>query len=162
LATVALGATLFGVAAAAVRPDAARIASCSTSDLAISVNGANGGTAGSYYFHIDFKNITRRTCRIAGFPGVSAVNARGRLVSFPAGREANGPATVVTLRPGRHTSALLRAIDTGVIPCASTRPAGLRVYPPNQKASKVAPFHYPVCTRKSSMTVRAIKTERGY
>lgn len=163
--TLALETMLLGIASAATGPSATSVGTCSTADLAISVNGRGGGTAGSYYFHIEFRNDSRKACRMMGYPGVSAVDAQGRRIGLPASREVTGHPTAVTLGPARHTSAILRATDVGALPpssCRKATPAALRVYPPDDTASKLVPFHYPVCSATGSMRVRAVKTEAGF
>lgn len=162
---LALEAMLLGVSGAAARPSVASIGRCSTADLALSVSGRGGGSAGSYYFHFEFRNVSRLACRISGYPGVSAVDAHGRSIGLPAGREMTGHPVTVTLRTGRHTSAILHATDVGVLPpssCRPTTPAALRVYPPGDRASKLVRFNYPVCAAGGSMRVRAVKTEPGF
>ena len=162
---LALVATLLGVSMAAARLTVASVGRCWTADLALSVNGRDSGSAGSYYFHIDFRNDSRQTCRISGYPGVSAVDTHGRRIGAPAGREVTGHVAAVTLRPGRHTSAILHATDVGSLPassCRPTTPVALRVYPPDDRASKLVPFHYPVCAATGSMRVRTVKTEAGF
>ncbi len=165
VSVLAFATILLATAAATARPGAASIGRCSTADLAISVTGRGGGTAGSDYFHIEFRNDSRQACRISGYPGVSAVDAHARRIGLAAGREVTGRPAAVTLGLGRRTSAILHATDVGVLPpssCRQATPSALRIYPPDDTTSKLVPFHYPVCTATVSMRVRAVKTEAGF
>jgi Protein of unknown function (DUF4232) len=90
---------------------------------------------------------------------VSAVDLAGRQLGSPAAREAGSPVRSIVVAPGGSASAALRIANTGVFPstsCRSTTAAGLRVYPPNQTASKVVPYPVGACTR-SGVTYLHVK-----
>jgi hypothetical protein len=56
----------------------------------------------------------------------------------------------VLLANGATKTATLRIVEAGNFPstrCHMTTAAGLRVYPPNQTASKVVPFPFGACAR---------------
>ncbi len=136
---------------------------CATSGLVMWLNSEDSGTAGSFYYHLELANLSGRTCTLAGYPGVSAVNLDGRQIGSPAGREVTQKPRVVTLAPEAQTTALIRVVDVGALP-ASCRPvaaAGFRVYPPGQTTSKVVPFPFRTCSNAAqrALSVRAVKTE---
>jgi Protein of unknown function (DUF4232) len=81
-------------------------------------------------------------------PGVSAVSLSGRRIGSPAGGDYSGQPPAVLLASGATAYARLAYSDviTGNNFC-KTLAAGLRVYPPNQFASKVIPFPIAACTR---------------
>jgi hypothetical protein len=57
---------------------------------------------------------------------------------------------VVTLANGATAKAVLRITEAGNYPgslCRRVTAAGIRVYPPNQTASKIVPFPFQACTR---------------
>ena len=57
----------------------------------------------------------------------------------------------ITIGNGRTAHATLGIVDIGALPkCPPTTAAGLRVFPPNQTASKVIPFPFPACGSSSS------------
>ena len=61
-------------------------------------------------------------------------------------------------------SAALKIANTGVFPpatCRSTTAAGLRVYPPNQTASKIVPYPFRACsgTAPVYLQVAVVTTE---
>ncbi len=127
------------------------------------LNSEDSGTAGSFYFHLELANLSGRTCTLAGYPGVSAVNLVGRQIGASARREVTQKPQVVTLAPEAQTTALIRVVHVGALP-ASCRPvaaAGFRVYPPGQTTSKVVPFPFRTCSSagQSAISVRAVKTE---
>jgi hypothetical protein len=127
------------------------------------LNSEGSGTAGSFYYHLEFANLSGRTCTLGGYPGVSAVNLAGRQIGASARREVTQRPRVVTLAPEAQTTALIRVVDVGALP-ASCRPvtaAGFRVYPPGQTTSKVVPFPFRTCSNggQSAISVRAVRTE---
>ena len=78
----------------------------------------------------------------------------------PGRRAATSGQTVrnVTLTNGHTAHAVLGLVDIGALPtttCPPTTAAGLRVFPPNQKASKVIPFPFPACGRAGGPGVPA-------
>jgi Domain of unknown function (DUF4232) len=163
---LALIAALSQSVAAPAHARAAAAPRCATSTLVMWVNPDGGGTAGSYYYHVEIANQSRRSCSLRGYPGVSAVDLRDRRVGRPAAREVTGTPATVTLAPGAHTSAIVRATDVGALPPGSCRPAavaGFRVYPPGNTVSKVVPFPLHACSGpEGSLRVRAVLTEEGY
>lgn len=167
---LALTVSIVAVLAAVVpRPNAASAGAagapkCATSALVMWLNAEGSGTAGSFYYKIEFANLSGRTCTLEGYPGVSAVNVRGARIGSPAGRERTQHPRLVTLAPEAHATAIVRVLDVGVLPAASCRvanAAGFRVYPPGQSTSKLVPFPFRTCANvgHSPMSVRAIKIE---
>ncbi|MGA2454149.1 MAG: DUF4232 domain-containing protein [Solirubrobacteraceae bacterium] len=155
-------------ASAAVAPAASvRAASpprCATAALVIWLNAEDSGTAGSFYFKLEFANLSGHTCTLGGYPGVSAVNLRGAQIGSPAGREIAGTPRTVTLAPEAQTTAIVHVVDVGFVPastCHPTAAAGFRVYPPGQRTAKIVPFPFHTCALAghSPMSVRAVKTE---
>lgn len=165
-ATLASAAVLLATTAPAAPAAGARAAAppkCATSGLVMWLNSEGSGTAGSFYFHLEFANLSGRTCTLAGYPGVSAVSLSGRQIGASARREATQTPHTVTLAPEAQTTAIVRVIDVGALP-ASCRPAtaaGFRVYPPGQTTSKIVPFPFRTCSNaaQSSILVRAVRTE---
>jgi hypothetical protein len=114
------------------------------------INTQGNGTAGTIFYTLNFTNLSGHPCLLRGFPGVSAVNLRGRTLGKAAGRETGQTVRTVTLTNGHTAHAVLGIVDVGALPpttCPPTTAAGLRVFPPNQTASKVIPFPFPACGR---------------
>jgi hypothetical protein len=136
---------------------------CKTAGLVMWLNAEGSGTAGSFYYKLEFVNLSGRTCTLAGYPGVSAVNLSGRQIGASAKREVTGRPRTVTLAPGGEATALVRVVDVGALPssCRPAAAAGFRVYPPGETASKLVPYPFRTCSnaRESAVSVRALKRE---
>jgi Domain of unknown function (DUF4232) len=136
---------------------------CTSSGLVVWLSvPPGGGAAGSFYYDLQFTNLSGHTCTLTGYPGVSAVDLKGHQLGLAAGRNAATKARVVSVANGTTATAVLQVSDTGAFPpatCRQTTGAGLRVYPPNQKVSKVVPFPLEACTarRATFLHVEAVK-----
>jgi hypothetical protein len=141
----------------------AAVPSCTTSGLVVWLNTEGDGAAGSSFYTLNFTNLSGHTCTLRGYPGVSATDLAGRQIGSPAGRDSGGgPGRLVTLRNGHAATATLRIVDALNFPnsrCQLTNAAGLRVYPPNQRASKVVPFPFQACARTGTvyLSIRSVQ-----
>jgi Domain of unknown function (DUF4232) len=139
--------------------------SCKTANLAVWLGlGEGGAAAGSVYHPLELSNVSRHTCSLHGFPGVSAV--RSRQLGSPAGRDRTHPPRTVTLAPGHTAHAILRIVNVLNCPASRCRPvaaAGLRVYPPNQRAAREIPFAFRACSRRGPvyLSVTAVEPRIG-
>jgi hypothetical protein len=130
-------------ASAAAAPPA-----CQTKGLVLWINTQSNGTAGTIFYTLNFTNLSGHSCALRGFPGVSAVNLSGGMVGRAASRDSGQTVRSITLPNGHTAHAVLGIVDIGALPsCPPTTAAGLRVFPPNQAASKVIPFPFPACGR---------------
>jgi Protein of unknown function (DUF4232) len=139
---------IVGAPAGAVTPAAPP--SCQTGGLVVWINTQSNGTAGTIFYTLNFTNLSGHACMLRGYPGVSAVNLKGGTLGHPASRESGQIVKTVALTAGHTAHAVLGIVDIGALPtttCPPTTAAGLRVFPPNQKASKVIPFPFPACGR---------------
>lgn len=155
--------TLPVAAPAGARARTAAAPACRTSGLVVWLSEtAGGGAAGSYYYTLNFTNLSGRSCTLLGYPGVSAVNLAGGQVGSPARREPGQAARTVTLRNGASATGVLRIVDAGNFPPSSCREvlaAGLRVYPPGQRSARIVPFPFEACSR-TAVTVLAVRALR--
>jgi hypothetical protein len=162
-AGVALLALLVGAYAHAATRSVAP--SCKTSSLAIWIGLGEGGAAlGSTYHPLELSNVSRHTCSLYGFPGVSA--ERGRQLGSAAGPDRTRPRRTVTLAPAHTAHAILRIVNTANYPAARCRPVtatGLRVFPPNQRAAREIPFAFRACSRRGPvfLSVTAVQPKIG-
>jgi hypothetical protein len=128
------------------------VASCKTPRLVVWLaTNDGGGAAGSVFYTLNFTNLSGDTCTLAGYPGVSAVDLRGRRLGSAAGRNPHEALRVVTLRAGDTASAVLQISQAANFPtsaCHVVTAAGVRVYPPNAFKSKIVPFPFPACSRR--------------
>ncbi len=114
---------------------------------------AGNGAAGSIYYELRFTNLSSSPCTMHGYPGVSAIDLQGRALGSPAARSSGNVKTkAVTLSAGATASATLRIVQAGNFPeekCGLRTAAGLRVYPPNDRASRLVPFPFAACARRA-------------
>ncbi len=134
---------------------------CQTSGLVVWLNTEGDGTAGSIYYKLEFTNLTGSTCTLTGYPGVSAVDLTGHQLGSPAGHDTFAAPHTVTLAGGATKTATLRIAEAGNFPasqCHMVPAAGVRVYPPNQTASKLVPFPFSACshTGPAVLSVRVV------
>jgi hypothetical protein len=159
---IACGAALTAIAAttspAATTASAPR---CATSGLVIWLETQGNGAAGSIFYNLDFTNLSGHACTLLGYPGVSAVNLAGHTLGSAASRDNSHAPVVVTLASGATARTVLRIVEAGNFPasiCREVPAAGVRVYPPNQTASKVVPFPFSACSRSGPvyLSVRVV------
>jgi hypothetical protein len=130
---------------------------CATPNLVVWLDTNGDAGAGSVHYELELTNLSKSTCVLRGFLGVSAVDLAGRQLGAPASRNAGNTVRPITLAPGGTASAALKIADTGVFPsttCRATTAAGLRVYPPNQTASKLVPYPFRACSRPGPIYLR--------
>jgi len=112
---------------------AAGLRTCPASALAADIVNRDEA-AGHTDEQILFTNNGPSTCVLGGFPGVSFLDAGGRMLGAAADREQT-TAPLVTLAPGRHAVAHLTVAHIGPIPgceqdSGSATATSIRIYPP--------------------------------
>lgn len=160
-ATVGCAAALGALLCAQTAVGASGSPRCTTSGLVIWLNTTANGAAGSSFYSLYFTNLSRRACSLKGYPGVSAIDLSGRRLGRSAGREAGQAPAAVMLAPGATARAVLRIVDAAnfsASACHEVTAAGLRVYAPGERRSKVVPFPFKTCSRTGSgvLSVRAL------
>jgi len=123
---------------------------CGSSALAVSLDTKGSGAAGSVYYTLKFTNTSGQSCTLAGYPGVSGVNASGVQLGSAAGRDATTAATTITLASGATATSTLQITDVGnfaASTCQPTTAAGLRVFAPNQTVSTRITFSFGACAK---------------
>ena len=129
---------------------AAGATDCGPGSLVVGLRAPRGGgTAGSQYELLTFRNVSHATCTVDGHPGVSFVGlGNGTQLGSPAAR--TGPVRTVRLASGETGTALLQVVDAGNFDpaqCAPTTSDGLRVYPPDWRVSVFVRFRTEACQR---------------
>lgn len=118
---------------------AAVLSECPTSSLRLRfVSGQ--GAAGTAYMTYALTNVGRATCTLFGYPGVSILDAAGRIVQHPAARggiQAPTKVGLVRLAAGGEARFILTSSDVIPSPGCPHAFAGttLQVFPPNQRAA---------------------------
>jgi hypothetical protein len=136
-----------GGAATAARTGSAT--PCRTAGLVVWLDTQGNGAAGSVYYQLKLTNLSGHACSLFGYPGVSAVDLRGRQLGSAASRNPAHHSQHVTLANGATATATLQIVEAGNFPastCHAVTAAGLRVYPPNQTAATVVPFPFRACS----------------
>lgn len=155
--------TLATFVAVAATPAAtgATAPSCRTAGLVVWISSGQGA-AGSFFYTLDFTNQSGGPCTLRGYPGVSAVNLNGRRLGSPAARDTSRKVRTITLANDATAATTLHIVDVLNFTSSACRPAdaaGVRVYPPNQRGSKIVPLPFKACTtQRGFMTVQAVRS----
>jgi hypothetical protein len=130
----------------------AAVPACTASSLGawVAIDQGNGA-AGSIFYPLEFTNLSRHTCAMRGFPGVSALDRNGRQLGSPAGWDRTAPVRTVVLAPGATAHTLLRWSDAAVTTAPGCHPVfstfELRIFPPGQRGATHAAFGLEACSR---------------
>jgi len=133
---------------------------CKTAALVVWLDTRAGAAAGSTYYKLKLTNLSGHACTLTGFPGVSAVDLRGRQIGPAANRDRTVTPRTIRLANGSTAAALLRVTNPGNYDpsvCHPVTAAGLRVYPPNAFASKVIPYPLRVCASTRVLSVQTVR-----
>lgn len=161
-AVVALASLAFVTSAASASPmptaatvhtaAAARTPKCTAADLGVwAAYDQQAGAAGTLVFPLEFTNVSRHTCTLYGFPGVSAIAPNGRQLGLPAAWDTVARPRIVRLVPGATAHAMLFYSNAVASTCpSSTAAAQLRVYPPSQRQADHTLWSLPGCASSQS------------
>jgi hypothetical protein len=147
---IGLAAVVAATLLAAASARTATPASCTTPGLVVWIQPTGNAAAGTTYLKLEFTNQSGHTCILRGYPGVSAVDLHGRPLGSPAARNPSRAPATIRLADGATAGALLGIAFAGNYPpgaCRRDRAAGVRVYPPNTTAAKIAPIPFDACSR---------------
>ena len=161
-ALVAAAVSVASAAGASPRARATSAPACRTAGLVVWLDTQGNGAAGSIYYTLEFTNLSGHSCTLRGYPGVSAVNLAGGQVGVAARRDPAYAPHTVTIAARASATATLRIVEAGNFPpstCGPVTAAGVRVYPPNQTASRVVPFPFAACSHHADgvLSVRAVR-----
>jgi Protein of unknown function (DUF4232) len=147
--------------AASARPAAPAAPRCTGGHTLVWLGIPGSGAAGSTFYPLEFSNIGHAACRLFGYPGVAAVNGRGKRIGPAAAH--SGARHTVTLRPGATAHAVLRIVTASFISgCTLRTTAGLRIFPPGQVAGQtIAGFRFRTCANKPVLSVSAVRRGAG-
>ncbi len=160
-----IGSAAWATSSASAAPSVVPPA-CTTANLAVWVNyDAANGAAGTWYYPLEFTNISNHTCRVWGYPGVSATNAGGKQLGDAAARNPLYAGAWVNIPAGgtAHSLFAYGAAEVSTSGCKPTTASLLKVYPPNQRSARHAFFDLPVCTlpHHTYLTVTVIRPGTG-
>lgn len=144
--------------AAAATPAAATVPACGNSSLAITYTPPQGAT-GHGAFVLRFRNQTRSSCSLYGYPGLDALNAAGQVLAH-AKRTMRGFAggahveAVVTVTPGHYASATVEWMNFNPVTSGScTFSKSVATTPPNTTHTVHLPVSVSVCSLQVHPTV---------
>jgi Domain of unknown function (DUF4232) len=138
---------------------------CATSGLKAWLGLGTARPAGGTYYALEFTNVSDQSCRLFGYPEVSAYQdspeARGPIGSAAA-RDTSVRPKPVMLAPGATAHAELR-VAVQPANCAKVTAEELRVALPRQDRPAIVPVHITACSQKGqvSLSVQAIQARPG-
>lgn len=115
---------------AAVAPPAAPLESprCLDEQLELAVEALpDESGAGQSGFNLRFRNVSRDACSLWGWPGVSAVDAGGALIGYPA-QAIGGDGALVTMQPNGVAISHVAVSAAGAHDCPAVTAFGLRAF----------------------------------
>jgi hypothetical protein len=179
-ATLTLAAALGGVVLQGVTSLASAtttgVPRCTTGDLDVWLNTSGNGAAGSSYYNLEFTNLSPHSCTVSGYPGVSAVGFTGQQLGIAASHNAQHAISVITLSSGSanagmqgfqsgNTATVVLAIteagNYSPSACHAVVAEGLRVYPPDQTASKLVPYPFVACSKRGPLILHVEPIQKG-
>jgi Protein of unknown function (DUF4232) len=139
------------LAADTTRAAPAAVPACTAAQLGAWVAVTQGdGAAGTIYYPLQFTNLSRHSCVLRGFPGVSAIDRNGHQLGSPASWDHAHPARTVLLAPGATAHTILGWTDAVVTSAPGCHPVfstfELRIYPPGQRSATYAAFGLEACS----------------
>lgn len=133
---------------AASAPRTAVTARCAASGLRISVGPGARVTTAITRYALEFTNVSRASCTLAGYPEVAAYRGDGVQVGAAAGDDSSAAARRVLLRPGQTAHAALDAAVPAAR-CGPVHATGLRVVTPGQTAARYVRRSMAACTARA-------------
>jgi len=111
-------------------------AACPGSGIDVWINTNGNGAAGSFFYQLNFTNLSGSTCTLYGYPGVSVVTSpSGSQVGPQAVRIPTFSPQLVTIAAGATVHATMQMPNPGVIGasvCVPQTVNWLRVFPPGE------------------------------
>ena len=149
---LAAGAATAGAATAQSARELAPAAPprCATADLGVWVAADQAElAAGTFFFPLEFTNLSQRTCALFGFPGVSALGRDYQQLGLPAVWDRTvAPPHTVRLAPGAtaHATLAYGNATVGSCPIPTTPAIRLRVFPPDETSAAQPMWSLDACT----------------
>jgi len=122
---------------------------CATADLGVWVAADQAeGAAGTFFFPLEFTNLSQHTCTLFGFPGVSALGRDYQQLGLPAVWDRTVAPHTVRLAPGAtaHATLAYGNATVGSCPIPTTPAIRLRVFPPDETSAAQPMWSLDACT----------------
>jgi len=148
----------------AARASAAAAPRCTSGQLRAWLGVPGDAGAGTARYQLQLSNISRSTCTLYGYPGVSALGPHGAQLGSAAARDHTDASRLVTLRRGATAHVVLSLTNVANFPpstCQQRQATSLRVYPPNAYRSLTIPFSFRACGKKGPRYLHVTTTVSG-
>jgi Protein of unknown function (DUF4232) len=148
----------------AAASQSAAIGRCLTGQLRDWIGIPGDQTAGSTYYQLEISNISRSTCTLYGYPGVSAVRNALQREGSPASRTPGHAERLLTLVPGSTVHVILRIADVYNFSPSACRPVeafGLRVYAPGAYSWQLVGMTFEACSKSGPVFLNVSTTIAG-
>ena len=107
--------------------------------------------AGTIHYQLELSNISRSTCSLDGYPGVSAFGPHGGQLGSAAVRDHSHAVHLLTLKPGATSHVEMSLVEVANFPaknCQPIRASGLKVYAPGAFRSLEIPYTFTACSKR--------------
>jgi hypothetical protein len=158
-----------GAAGQSPGPSSAATVNCAPSAIRVRLDTqAAGVAAGSSYVPVDFTNISRTACQLAGYPVVTLASQAGKQIGTEGTADRSLATERVVLAAGQVAHIWLRLLDVINFPSARCRPApvaGLRIGLPGYAAATFLRHPMTTCSEQVQgteiMTVEPFRPGRA-
>lgn len=134
------------------RQGPAATAACQPPAIRVTLDVRSAGVAaGTSFVPINFTNVSRTTCQLAGFPVITLISSTDQRIGTAAISDRGLAAENVILGAGQTAHIWLRVVDVMDLPTARCQPAaaaGLRVGLPGQASTTFIRHRLTTCTRQ--------------
>jgi hypothetical protein len=162
------GAAFAATSAGTAHAAPAAVPACTAANLGawLAIDQGNGA-AGTIFYPLEFTNLSKHTCVMRGFPGVSVLDRHGKQLGAPATWDHQAPVRTVVLAPGATAHAILGWADAFITSSPGCHPVfsafELRIFPPGQRAATHALFDLESCSKPgaSGLNISPIKPGVG-
>ncbi|SEL49130.1 DUF4232 domain-containing protein [Streptacidiphilus jiangxiensis] len=140
-------------ASASASPTTSGTPLCTAAQLTPRLGSGNAG-AGQIYTYLVVTNHSSTPCHVAGYPGLSLLDASGHQIGVPATYEHQFPSTPVVLAPGASASDTIHTVNRQTNNPSECLPTStlLRIYPPGSFTSLTFPGRITVCLGTFELT----------
>lgn len=122
--------------------------------------GNRGGYSAGVRLPLEFSNLGKHACSLAGYPRVAATSANGRQIGQAASRRPGTHPHLVVLRPGQTAHAVLQIVAASHACKLPTSARALRISPPGQGSQTIG-LIVAVCAHRPTLSVTPIEPGTG-
>jgi hypothetical protein len=158
--------TATGLTVTATASGATTVPRCANGSLAVTRTYVDSG-AGHSWLALIYRNATKHTCTVAGYPGLDAIGPKGRVLAHAArtrsGYGSGAKLATVTVRPGAYASAGVEWLNfNGRTGGACRFSAAINTIVPNTTHVRRLPVSVSLCGLQVHPTVAGTPQYRHY